>query len=541
MVTVETFFRKQREREKLQSMLLASVQVPESEVLQRFTDQNIKYEADYIFFDLNTLVKDEEVKPTDDDLRKYYNDHSKEYKVEASRKLKYVFFNLAPSLKDSEEVANEVDDIYKRSTSGTDFLDLAKTYSETPVNDSVWFKHGELSLEKETAVFGAQPGTILSPTKEFDGYHLIKVFEFRSGKDDFIRASHVLIRIENNDSAKALKEAKDVYAAAKRGEDFAELARKHSKDGSASQGGDLGWFGKGRMVPPFEDAAFKAKAGQIVGPVRTQFGYHVIKVVARDNREARITELHLPIHVSAQTRGDAEQRTQDFAYLAKQGDFVKEAGQEKYNVSETPSFLKNTAIPGVGSNPGLNKFAFNNKLGSISDVIALPSGFGVYMISEIKEAGIRPFEELKDNITVFVKREQKMKKLKALAGELRQSLKPGDKLNVISAKRPDLPVNHLPSFALTTGVPGFGRDQALIGAVSALTVGEISQPIEGARGVFLLDLTSKSPFDSTSFTAQKNSLRTQLITEKRNQFLADWSEQLKKSADIVDNRDIFFH
>src|SRR5207244_2439227 len=131
-------------------------------------------------------------------------------------------------------------------------------------------------------------GDILDVSKEFDGFHLIKVLEFRPGKDDFLRASHILVKIENNDSAKALKQAKDLLAAARRGEDFAELARKNSQDpGSGANGGDLGWFGKGRMVKQFDEAAFKAKPGQIVGPVRSQFGYHIIKVVARDNREVR--------------------------------------------------------------------------------------------------------------------------------------------------------------------------------------------------------------------------------------------------------------
>ena len=541
MVRVEDALRKQREREKLQSIINVSVQVPAGEVLQRFIEQNVKMEGDYISFDPNTIIKNEDITASDDELRKYYNDHSEGFKVEATRKLKYIDFSEAPSKKDSENVASTVEDIWNRASAGADFLDLAKTYSETPVNDSVWSKHGELGEEKENVIFGAKPDEILKPSKEFDGYHIIKVLSFRAGKDDFIRASHILIRINNNDSVSALKKAKEVYAAAKRGENFADLARKHSTDGSAANGGDLGWFGKGRMVKPFEEAAFKTKADQIVGPVRTQFGYHIIKVTARDNREVKFTDIHISVQISSQTKNDIEQRAQDFDYLAKQGDFLKEAAESKYNVSETPVFQKNASIPGVGLNSTLNKFAFSNKLGTVSDVITLQNGYGVYMISEVKEAGIRSFEELKANIDALVKREKKVEKTKALATELRQGAKPGDNLQSIAAKRAGLSVIHFPSFTMASGLPGIGRDLGLFGGLSSLAVGEISKPIEGSQGIFLIQFTSKTPFDSTSFGAQRIALHGQLLQEKRNKFLSDWTDHLKKSADIVDNRDLFYH
>lgn len=540
MVRVEDALRKQREREKLQSIVLASVQVPEGDVLEKFMDQNIKYDADYVLFDPNAIVKDSEVKVSDDELRRYYNDHSEEFKVEASRKLKYIQFSDAPSKSDSESVTTEIDDIKKRALAGTDFLDLAKTYSETPVAET-YFKHGEVSPEKESAIFAAKTGDILGPMKEFDGFHLIKVLDFRNGKDDFLRASHILINIENNDSVKALKEATGIAAIAKRGGDFAELARKNSKEPGAEQrGGDLGWFGKGRMVKPFEEAAFKAKVGQVVGPVRTQFGYHIIKVTARDNREVKIADIHTQIRTSQQTKSDIEQRAQDFQYLAKEGDFVKEATQSKFAVLETQPLQKNSAIPGIGQNSVLSKFAFSNKLGSVSNVITLQNGFGVFMISEVKEAGIRSFDELKTTLELRVKNEKKMASAKNIATELRQSLASNDDLQKITAKRPDARFGHIPSFTLNGTVPGIGRDLGFIGGISSLNVGEISKPIEGQRGVFIVKLTGKTAFDSVAYKTQIAGLRNQLLTEKRNRYLSEWSEQLKKAAEIVDNRDTFY-
>ena len=334
MVRVEDALRKQRQREKLQSLVLATVQVPEGDVLRRFTDQNIKYEGDFILIDPNILVKDEDVKVTDDDLRRFYNDHAEEFKTEATRKLKYVQFSEVASKSDTASIVSDLADIARRASEGADFTDLAKTYSETPVSD-VFLKHGELSPEKEKAVFAAKAGQVVGPLKEADGFHLIKVAEFRDGTTEYLHAAHVLINIENNDSVSALKKAKEVAAKARSGANFSELAAQFSQEaGAAERGGDLGWFGKGRMVKPFEDAAFKASAGQIVGPIRTQFGYHVIRVIAKDKREVKIIDIHMPVHVSLQTQNDLTQNAEDIAFAAKEGDFLKVAAEK--GLASTP-------------------------------------------------------------------------------------------------------------------------------------------------------------------------------------------------------------
>ncbi len=538
MVQVEAGLRKQREREKLQSIIMASVQVGESEIRQRFTDQNAKFTVDYILFDPNTFIKDDQIKVADDDLRKFYNDHSEEFRVEASRKVKYVQFTESPSHGDSTSVLEALDDISKRLKQGADFVVVAKQESETPILDSAYHSRGESSPARDNRIFSAKAGDIIGPLTEEDGYHLIKVLEFKEGNADIVHASHVLIAIENNDSVKALKKAKEIVAEAKSGKDFAELARKNSTDqGSAAQGGELGWFGKGKMVKAFEEAALKAKPGQIVGPVRSPFGYHIIKVTEKDRRQVRIADLHISVHVSPQTRNEISQRAQDFSYLAKQGAFDKEAEQSKYGVRETPSFSKGGVIPGIGTNAAISKFAFSGKMGSVSDAIALQDGYGVFIITEVIEAGIRPFDDAKAGIEPRVKREKKTEKTIAEAEKIRQTLGQGDNLSKAVASHPGIAVQHAPDITLSGFVPGVGRDMGFIGGVSALHPGEISKPIDGGRGIFLINLISSTPFDSAAYSAQRETIRTQLLTEKRNRFFSEWTDHLKKSAEIVDNRE----
>ena len=146
--------------------------------------------------------------------------------------------------------------------------------------------------------------------------------------------------------------------------DFAKLARENSQDyGSAMQGGELGWASKDRWVKPFADAAFKARVGDIVGPVRTQFGWHIIKVTGRDKREVKILDLAMKVKASTQTMDAAFQQAQDFNILAKDEGFEKAAENSKLKIQETQEFTKTGSIPGIGPNDAITNFAFSNKVG----------------------------------------------------------------------------------------------------------------------------------------------------------------------------------
>lgn len=540
MLRVEDILRQQRLREKLQSVISSGVRVSEGDVAQRFADQSIQYDIEYALFDPNVLVKDNEVSFTDEDLRAYYNEHSQEFKTEATRRLKYVAFNESASKADSDAVLNELNDILRRVKQGADFSELAKTYSDLPPTEA-FFKHGELPPGKEKALFAARAGEVVGPILESDGAYLLRPDEFRNGTEMYARASHILFAITNDDSASALKSAREALAQLKGGRSFADMAFEKSTDKmSAANGGDVGWFNKGRMVKPFEEAVFKTPVGQIAGPVRTQFGYHIIKVTGKDSREVKFTSLKMEIRISSQTKEAVGQLAQDFHYLATEGDFLKTAEQEKYRVVETAAFQKDGMIPGFGAIASVSKFAFNGSLGDISQVISVPTGYAVFMISEIKEAGVRPFDEMKQTLEVRVRREKKMEKVRAMATELRATLAAGDSLMKLNGRKQGVSVVRVGPFTVSAGIGGLGRDWGLIGGLATLNPGEISRPLEGARGYYLAQMLNKTAFDSTMFKAQRDIIARQMLNEQRGKFVGEWFEKVKKAATIVDNRDMFY-
>lgn len=541
-IQVEEGIRQEQKRLKLQSLLLATTIVSESEIKQRFIDNNMTLDANYVLSDINRLVPDSAVTVTDDDLERQYEAHPADFRSKAARKVKYVFFNQSASSEDSAAIEQDLKEYLKQAMSGAmDFTELAKTYSEIPVTD-VFFKHGELSRQKEDAIFSAKKGEIIGPLRDNDGVHIIKILDQRQGKTEFVKCSHILLNLVSGpDSVKVIQKARALLAQAHSGADFANLARENSQDyGTAVRGGDLGWASKDRYVKPFADAAFRTQVGSIVGPVRTQFGWHIIKVTGRDRREIKIVDLALKVRASGETIETVYQYAQDFAYLAKDEGFEKAAENSKYRVLETPEFQKTGSIPGIGQNDVVTSFAFGNKLGTISEPVYTKDGIIVIMVSNVREEGIRSLEEVKSTVKSMAIKQKKMEKVREQVDAFYKTLTSSSDIISAAQSNVNLIAQNTGVFKPTDGPPGIGRDLKFIGSALSLNPGELSKPFEGNRGYYIIQLLSKSPFDSVKYSSERELLSGQILQEKRNRAISDWHNALREKADIVDNRDKFF-
>ncbi|MBM2846532.1 MAG: ppiD [Bacteroidetes bacterium] len=158
----------------------------------------------------------------------------------------------------------------------------------------------------------------------------------------------------------------------------------------------------------------------------------------------------------------------------------------------------------------------------------------------IKNAGVKSFDEVKEAIRPQVLRKNKLARTEAIAASLRSKLSPNDSLTKIHDLNASINVQRTAQFTLSSGPPGVGRDPNFIGAVSGLAVGQISPPVSGFRGAYLIQLISRTPFDSTAFTTERETLKNQLMQEKKTKFLNDWIAKLKENSDIEDDRENFF-
>lgn len=536
---VEQQLRVQRKNEKLQSLILSAVRVSEEEIKDRFRDRTGTMEAEYVLFDPILMVPDSMVVITEDDIQRHFNENQDEFKVRPARKLKYVLFSEAPSATDSVEILAEINRLKEQAVAGADFLDLAKTYSEIPPSDA-FFKHGELSPAKEVMVFSAQKGGIVGPLADFDGYHLIKVLDERKGEKEYVRASHILFPANVADTSAQISKARDILRQIRNGADFSEMARKFGSDGTAPQGGDLGWGGKETWVKPFSDAAFRARIGEVIGPLRTQFGWHLIKVTGRDNREVKFADIAMRIKASSQSIDVMHQKAQDFAYLANQEGFEKSAENSGVQIRETPEFTKGGAIPGLGINDAAMNFGFSNGLDEISEPMSVSGGVAVFKVSMIREEGVRPLADVKNFVRSMVMRKKKLERIKERVQAFYGKLTPETDLIAAVRALKNVTVQKTGPFKPSDSPSGVGRDLAFLGTAIALKPGEISKPFEGSRGYYVMKVNSKAPFDSTLYATERSGLRDQILQEKKSRFAQEWLTALREKAEIEDHRYKFF-
>jgi peptidyl-prolyl cis-trans isomerase D len=346
---------------------------------------------------------------------------------------------------------------------------------------------------------------------------------------------------EEETKKKLLEIKSDILA----GEDFAELAQDYSEDkGSADNGGDLGWFGKGMMVPAFEQVAFSLKPGEISDPVKTDFGWHLIKVTDRriegDKEEVKASHILLKITPSEETSTQIKESADGFAENVSKADFTKTAEGNKLPVSETGWFAKGGNIRGVGTNAQVEEFAFGNDVGKTSDAFETAKGFYVFQVKAKRPAGIAPMEEAKS----FIK--QKLAKLKAdsLAYERAQGIfaqiRAGKSLKD-AADQNNATYAEPAEFSRNSPVPEIGEVPEFIGTAFSLTQpGQISSPVKTTMGAFIIQLVSQSASSDSLFAAVKDSLTWVALQKKQTQVYQDWFAQVRKRAEIKDYRSEFY-
>lgn len=539
LLQAEEFVKQSRYREKLQSLLEAGITVSEDEVRRKFIEQNTYMESKYALF-ANSLFPDSALNITEKDLRKFYNDNPDKFKINAQRKLKYVLFRHEPSQADSMMVIKNLENVKKLADSDTsDFKYFVDIYSESPYSlDTI--SVATLSSEAIKAIKDAAKGSIVGPVpSNKGGFEIYRLVNILPSNEKFVKASHILITQMGSDEAN-LAEANRIYQELKNGADFKQMAISYSKDpGSGKNGGDLGWFGKGMMVKEFEEACFSGKIGEIQKPVKSTFGYHIILVTDQSSSKYVIERIHNAVKESATTRDAKFAAANDFSYLAKKNGFEKEAELMNYTIQESGSFtLKSGSIPGLGANKRLINFAFENSLNSVSEVHRLPNGFVVAQISEVISDGLEKFEDIQPKIRQLLVIEMQYQKARELAIEVMK--KAGNDLNKVSEIDSRIQVANTGRFNSTTSIPVIGRDNAFIYTALEMKVGEISGPVKGLRGYFIIQLLDKTPFDSTAYQAQNGTLRNSLIQEKKSMALNTWLSEIKEKADIVDKRYIFY-
>ena len=542
-VAVEDYLRQTLVQSKLYAVVAGAAGVSEGETMQKYKDDNLRANFDYVLLDINTLVDTTLFNVSEQDMKSYFDKNKDEFKQEEAVRFKYVIFSDSPTLEDStftqKDLESLIPDLKTSIVSDSTLITLVNDNSQTPFADN-FQKPNSLPKGVLNFLFSAKQDEVSKVIIDQDAYHVVKLLDFKEGEDTYVNAEHILVNF-GSDTVAAKKKAEDILKKVKGGANFSDLAFEISEDPSSKQNkGDLGWFTKGSMVKEFEEACFKASPGDIIGPIKTSFGFHIIKLKGKSKKEFKYADVKKAVTASATTKGIVRDKANEFYKNVERGDNIDTLAKKlNVQVMATPDVVKSGFVPGAGQNKTLIKFGFENNVGKVERPIKVQGGYAVYQITTKIKEGYKNFDSVKVSmIKPKVINEKKFEKMIIIANDVKGKIQNGD-LNSLTGIFPQYKVEKADSVSVSKPNANIGQDYVVMNTIFSMKPGEISAPIKGQKGYYIVKMKEITAFDQNDYNAKSQDIRKQLLTGKQQSIYQDWMTNLQNKANIEDNRDMY--
>jgi peptidyl-prolyl cis-trans isomerase D len=338
-----------------------------------------------------------------------------------------------------------------------------------------------------------------------------------------------------------------IYDSVEAGADFGEMAQRYSEDvASAKEGGDLGWFPKGQMVEEFDRRVFTMNEEQVSEPIRSQFGWHIIKLhdfkeemeTPRGKTEEELVKKAHASHIliksipGQETLDRAYRRLEEFRMAAVKDGFFKAVEDLVIPMKKTALFFRGRNIQFIGNDPNAGTFAFESEVDAISELFENNSAFFVVQVAERVPAGMATFEEAEEKIKIDILQYKVSKMCRDTANAIYAEIQKGAGIEK-AAKLFGEEYENPDEFSRGSYVKGLGRDPAAIGtAFSLREPGQISQPADFNQGTVIFQLVERTTPDLTEYNAQRDSLYAYVLVAKRQELYSRWFDNLVKSSEI---------
>ena len=526
-----------RERIKYENLLIKSNYITKAEAEREYHVQTDVVEAKYLYVPFYA-VGDSAVNVTEEALKDYYNRNIERFKTEESRDIKYINIAVEPSSEDSAAVREDLARYVTELRSTNEDSVYASTNSE---GSNPYEKYTQANLPAFIPADSLVEGKVIGPFLDGSSYKVVKISRIFKDTVYSARAKHILIKwTDTSEPAKkeAREKAQNILKDIRGGADFAAKAREFGTDGTASRGGDLGWFSSGQMVKPFESAVFSAtKPGLLNNLVETEYGYHIIEVTnAKNNTAYNIAVIERSISPSDATMNDAFRKAEAFASdLSDLEEFEARAKEQGLPVMEGKNILAgDRRIGTLGEARPVVQWLFNEaSVGKISQVFDLQEQHVVAIMTGEVKKGYKPLASVKAEITPAVRNELKGKviteKLKGLTGTLEEiKTAYGQDANIYSTSDLKLSSNSMPTV---------GFDPVAVGTAFSLENGKRSAPLAGENGVVVIEMLNKTIAPALN---DYTSYKTQLDQGNVNRSSVGIAEAIKEKAEIVDQRYKFY-
>jgi peptidyl-prolyl cis-trans isomerase D len=458
---------------KVQRLIISSAKVSDQEVLDSYRAIFEKVNLDVLSLNPADI---KEVSVTSDEVKGYFAKHREDFKIPARVRAQYLLF---------------------------DAKDYAKHIQITP--------------------------------KELEDYYQNNREKFTQPRR--VKVRHILIRAEAKDtesSAKARKKAESIREEAVKGKDFAQLAKQYSEDpGTKGQGGDLGYFTRGQLVPEFEQEAFSLKVGEISKVIQTPYGFHILKV--DDIQEAKVEPLEKvkeQIATFLRTRKARElahdEADEAYATASKAKGLDSFAKEKNLRLKETGLFSANDK---VDLDPKLKDAALSLSKGEVSPVLRLGETFAVLQVLERREPRTPDLKEAEGQVSEALRREKQKEKALTRAKEVLEKLRKGAEVKSLAAQE-RFKVEETGFFERGTDPPRMGTSEELRKALATLSRKNPypENPIFLDGKYCILHLKEKKDIDLARFNSQKENYCLALLQQKQEILLTQWLDELLEQA-----------
>ena len=482
------------------------------------------------------LVSDSLIKISAKEMKEYYENHLENYRQEESRDIKFVTFEVIPSEGDFASAESWINSIKPEFEATEETKQFVNLQSDVPYDNRNYTKD-ELPEIIADFMFNASVGDVYGPYFENNAYKLAKLAKVEYLPDS-VNARHILLQATQENSAQVIQFADSLKELIEKGADFVELARQYSADGSAKEGGDLGWFKEGEMVKSFSDSCFYGKPGD-VKLVGSQFGLHIIEILAQSKDVKKVQVGYLVRNVEPSTETDQGYFVQasEFAGLNNTYEKFNQAIEFQNLIPRRAPGLKplDKEITGLESPRLLVKWAYDADEHDVSNVMKFGNKYVVALVEDVKEKGYAVIEdvtaEIQLELTKQKKAEQLIEKINAKSGGLKdlQALASSLETGVLNAASINFASRSLANYGIEPRIPA---------AAFALETDEISKPIVGDNGVYVISVTSVNKPENMELLAEREKLTYERSYASQANYVS--FEAMKKRAEVVDNRAKFF-
>ena len=500
-------------------------------------------------------IPDSLVSVKNSEISKYIKDNPEDFEQESTRNIDYVIFDESPSKKDQNDLRLRLENLLNQREEynqvsklnevvpgflTTSDLELFLSENSDVPYDSIYRPKGFFSSDHAQMIFNLDNNQTYGPYTDGEFLKYSKMIDKK--RNGNVRASHILVSYQGAQGASseitrtkedARKEASRILNLARNNPDsFSSYALEFSDGPSKSNGGDLGFFQEGMMVKPFNDYVFSNRVGRI-GLVETDFGFHVIKVVAKED-VVLVGTIGLKNIPSDRTSDSIFNIASKFEIdLGKSFDINKTASDLDFEVKSLNSIGElDHDLPNMENQRRLVQWLFNedSSIGDYKRFDLSQGGFVIVQINDKQDKGLMPARLATLTVTPILKNQ---KKAEIIISENKkyttlEDLSASNNLEIINVSA----LNQI-----TPVVSQAGFEPKLVGTAFGLKIGQTSNLIEGETGVYLVKLNSLNSVEEIeSYSAFENQLTSKLRTNLDFNIV----QSLKKSADVVDNRSDYY-